>query len=219
MEVTTSHKRAVRFHNSRVVKYHANCHPPYNSLLRHYSRTIGRAIHYGKFLVCECLIWHRIIYHPGIYARLVHERYEIPLSLRETSQILRGRRSEQRKAVSVHIGIATSRSRVHRTLYEEVHMYVYIRKLHFTLTAYGPHRIPIYRSLLGRNARRDAEGALEKEEEENPLCPSSRNDSRLCVCVCVCVPVAFIVRQFPLHCAINKCRVHYKPHEGYSVIG
>jgi len=52
--------------------------------------------------------------------------------------------------------------------------------------------VPIYRSLLGRNARRDAESALEKKEEENPLCPSSRNDSRLRV------QLHSYVRQFPL---------------------
>lgn len=38
------------------------------------------------------------------YARLIYERYEISLSLRETSQILRRRRSEQRKAVSIRVG-------------------------------------------------------------------------------------------------------------------
>lgn len=40
------------------------------------------------------------------YVRLVYERYEISLSLRETSQILRQRRFEQRKAVSVHIAVS-----------------------------------------------------------------------------------------------------------------
>lgn len=34
---------------------------PYNSLLRH-SRTLGRAIRYGEFFVCERLVWRRITY-------------------------------------------------------------------------------------------------------------------------------------------------------------
>ncbi|KYM83871.1 hypothetical protein ALC53_05731 [Atta colombica] len=89
-------------------------------------------------------------------------------SLRETSQILRQRRFEQRKAVSVHR--AVSKSRMHRSSAKK-HVYIYI----YALTRV----VPIYRSLLGRNTRHDVENALEKKEEGNPLCSSSRNDSRL----------------------------------------
>lgn len=58
-------------------------------------------------------------------------------------------------------------------------MHIYMR-VQLYLRLHRATRIAlIYRSLLGRNARRDAESVLEKKEEGNPLCPLSRNDSRL----------------------------------------
>lgn len=153
--------------------------PPYNSLLRHYLPTIGRTIHYGEFLVSECLIWHRMMYHSGkpVLSTSVM-RFHCPWC--ETSQILRRRRSEQRKAVSVPYRYSRVPSRecivvLRRSTYVRMYVYIYIRKcvVIFALTQRAARIVPIYRSLLGRNAERQdgEESALEKKEEENPPMP------------------------------------------------